>query len=139
MRNLLDGAPKSLQAEVCQRGRAILDAPDLETARLLLNQVLQDLVDKAPNRRRLRTTNGVERLNEEIRRWERVIRIFPNRESALRLLGVLLMEMDEKWTTGHRYLDMREYWVWREAQTPAMERLAWLFLPERGFHTRMWT
>jgi putative transposase len=37
MRNLLDGAPKSLQAEVYQRGRAILDAPDLETARLLLN------------------------------------------------------------------------------------------------------
>jgi putative transposase len=64
------------------------------------------LADKAPNRRRLRTTNGVERLNEEIRRWERVIRILPNRESALRLLGALLMEMNEKWTTGHRYLDM---------------------------------
>lgn len=146
MRNLLDGAPKSLQAEVYQRVRAILDAPDLETARLLLNQVLQDLADKAskamqlleerlddvtavlalPERywRRLRTTNSVERLNEEIRQRERVIRIFPNRESALRLLGALLMEMDEKWTTGHRYLDIREYWAWREAQTSAIKRLA---------------
>ena len=123
-----------------------MDAPDLETARLLLNQVLQDWADKAPKAmpvleegfddvmavlalperywRRLRTTNGVERLNEEIRQRERVIRILPNRESALRLLGALLIEMDEKWTTGHRYLDMREYWVWREAQTSAIKRLA---------------
>ena len=57
-------------------------------------------------RRRLRTTNGVERLNEEIRRRERVIRIFPNEESALRLMGAVLMEIDENWTTGHRYFDM---------------------------------
>ena len=55
-------------------------------------------------RKRLRTTNGMERLNEEIRRRERVIRIFPNRESAVRLIGALLMEIDEKWTSGHRYL-----------------------------------
>ena len=60
-------------------------------------------------RRRCRTTNSVGRLNEEIRRRERVIRIFPNRQSTLRLLGTLLIEMDEKWTTGHRYLDMQDY------------------------------
>ncbi|MEX1336791.1 transposase, partial [Hydrogenibacillus schlegelii] len=47
-------------------------------------------------RRRLRTTNGVERLNEEIRRRERVIRIFPNRESVIRLLGALLMEIADR-------------------------------------------
>ena len=64
-------------------------------------------------RRRLRTTNGVERLNEEIRRCERVIRIFPNRESAVRLLGALLIEQDEAWATGHRYFDMTAYWHWR--------------------------
>ncbi|WP_236018405.1 transposase [Alicyclobacillus suci] len=68
-------------------------------------------------RQRLRTTNGVERLNEEIRRRERVIRIFPNRTSAIRLLGALLMEMDEKWTTGHRYLTMDDYWAWKRTQT----------------------
>jgi len=60
-------------------------------------------------RKRLRTTNGIERLNEEIRRRERVIRIFPNRESVVRLIGALLMEMDEKWSSGKRYLDMTEY------------------------------
>lgn len=48
-------------------------------------------------RKRLRTTNGIERLNEEIRRCERVIRIFPNRESVIRLMHALLTEMDEKW------------------------------------------
>jgi len=40
---------------------------------------------------------NIERLNEEIRKRERVIRIFTNRESVIRLLGALLMEQDEKW------------------------------------------
>ncbi len=60
-------------------------------------------------RRRLRTTNSVERMNEEIRRRERVIRIFPNRASVIRLLGALLMEFDEGWSTGKVYLDMTQY------------------------------
>ena len=51
-------------------------------------------------RKRLRTANGIERLNEEIRRRERVIRIFPHRESVVRMIGALLMEMDEKWSSG---------------------------------------
>jgi putative transposase len=60
-------------------------------------------------RKKLRTTNGVERLNEEIRRRERVIRIFPNEESAIRLLGAVLMEKDEEWTCGRMYMNMEEY------------------------------
>lgn len=64
-------------------------------------------------RKRLRTTNGVERLNQEIRRRERVIRIFPNEESAVRLIGAVLVEIDEVWTTGKRYFDMAEYWEWK--------------------------
>ncbi len=67
-------------------------------------------------RRRLRTTNAVERLIEEIRRRERVIRIFPNRESAIRLIGALLMEIDDKWISGKKYLDMSEYLQWQEEQ-----------------------
>jgi putative transposase len=42
------------------------------------------------------TTNAVELLNEEIRCRERVIRIFPNRDSAVCLIGALLMEFDDK-------------------------------------------
>lgn len=69
-----------------------------------------------PYRKRLRTTNGQERLNEEIRRRERVIRIFPNVESAERLIGALLMEQDDVWSTGRRYFDMTEYWAWKRGR-----------------------
>jgi putative transposase len=62
-------------------------------------------------RKRLRTTNMQERLNEEIRRRERVIRIFPNDESAWRLIGALLAEYNEQWQT-RRYLDMDEFNDW---------------------------
>ncbi len=39
-----------------------------------------------------------------------MIRIFPNEESAIRLIGAVLVEIDEAWTTGKRYFDMTEYW-----------------------------
>ena len=58
----------------------------------------------------MRTTNSIEMLNEEIRRRERVIRIFPNRESAVRLIGALLLEIDNKWAGGRKYLDMADYY-----------------------------
>jgi len=73
-------------------------------------------------RRRLRTTNALERLNEEIRRRERVIRIFPNRESAVRLIGAVLMEIDDKWVAGKKYLDMSEYLQWQEEQKQTNDR-----------------
>ncbi len=47
-------------------------------------------------------------LNEEIRHWERAIRIFPNSESALRLVGNLLAEHNEVWAERHS-LDMDEF------------------------------
>jgi putative transposase len=60
------------------------------------------------HRRRIRTTNGLERLNQEIKRRTRVVRIFPNREACLRLVTALAVEQSEEWVTGRRYLDMRE-------------------------------
>ncbi|WP_020372960.1 IS256 family transposase, partial [Sulfobacillus thermosulfidooxidans] len=72
-------------------------------------------------RQRLRTTNGVERLNAEIRRRERVIRIFPNRESAIRLVGALLLEQHEVWTTGKRYLNLEPYWQAKRSQAATDE------------------
>jgi transposase-like protein len=69
----------------------------------------------------LRTTNAVERLNEEVRRRERVIRIFPSREAVIRLLGALLMEQDEQWSTGCHYFDMADYWHWRTTPSGATE------------------
>jgi putative transposase len=140
-RDVLEATPKSLRSELHEHLRALFEAPDLTTARTLLRQLVATYTDRAskavaaleagfddatavlalpePYRRRLRTTNSLERLNEEIRRRERVIRIFPNRDATVRLLGAVLMEQHEQWTTGHRYLDMTGYWQWRQEHQAA--------------------
>ena len=56
-----------------------------------------------------------ERVNEEIRRRERVIRIFPNDEAALRLIGALLAERNEVWQE-RLYLEMDEFMEWAAAK-----------------------
>ncbi|MGA1199426.1 MAG: transposase, partial [Candidatus Latescibacterota bacterium] len=58
------------------------------------------------HRKRLRTTNSLERLNREIKRRADVIQIFPNDHACERLVGALCMEWTEDWITGRRYLDM---------------------------------
>ena len=63
---------------------------------------------------RLRTTNMIERLIEEVRRREKVIRIFPNTGSAWRLIGAVLAERHEEWSTIRKYLDMAEFRTWKE-------------------------
>jgi putative transposase len=60
------------------------------------------------HRRRIRTTNGLERFNQELKRRTRVVRIFPNPEACLRLVTALAVEQSEEWITGRRYLDMEE-------------------------------
>jgi putative transposase len=129
---MLDRTPKALQSEINEDLRQLYEAVDLESARKIRDQIIQRyeneaskataLLDEAFDditavlalplkyRKRLRTTNGVERLNQEIRRRERVIRIFPNAASVIRLMGALLMEQDEKWQTGRKYFDMQLYY-----------------------------
>ena len=131
-RNMLDHTPKALQPEVKEELRRLYESVDLESARKVRDQIIKTYESKAPKatalldeafdditavlalplkyRKRLRTTNGVERLNQEIRRRERVIRIFPNSASVIRLMGALLMEHDEKWQTGRKYFDMALYY-----------------------------
>jgi putative transposase len=58
----------------------------------------------ASHRRLLRTTNGVERVNKEIKRRTRVAGLFPNEASCLRLVSAILMEISEDWQTGKCYL-----------------------------------
>jgi putative transposase len=50
----------------------------------------------------------LERFNQELKRRTRVVRIFPNRGSCLRLVSALAVEQSEEWLTGRRYLDMSE-------------------------------
>jgi putative transposase len=131
-RNMLDHAPKALQPEIKEDLGRLYESVDLESARKVRDQIITKYEARAPKatslldeafdditavlalpfryRKRLRTTNGVERLNEEIRRRERVIRIFPNEASVIRLMGALLMEQDEKWQTGRKYFDMELYY-----------------------------
>jgi putative transposase len=55
-------------------------------------------------RRVLRTTNGLERVNQEIRRRTRVVGIFPNDGACLRLVSAIAMEISEEWESGKAYL-----------------------------------
>lgn len=143
-KNVIDSTPKSLQPEIKEDLRNLYDAIDIESARKYRDLMFAKYEAKAPKavaildegfddvtavlslplyyRKRLRTTNGVERLNQEIRRRERVIRIFPNEASVIRLMGALLMEQDEKWQTGRKYLDMALYY--REQDETANKEVA---------------
>jgi transposase-like protein len=59
-------------------------------------------------RRHLRTTNGLERVNTEIKRRTCVAALFPNEESILRLVSALLMEISEEWEAGRVYIANEE-------------------------------
>jgi len=118
-----------LRKEVAQRIRSIFNAPDKAEAQRLLNQAVERWKKEAPkladwaeanlpegfavfdypsgHRTRLRTTNGLERINREIKRRTRVASIFPNAASCLRLVSALLAECDEDWMTAKIYLTMK--------------------------------
>jgi transposase-like protein len=137
-RNVTDRAPKRHHDALHRGLDRILDAHDPDEAREEFRRLCSELEGKADRalealeagledaiqvlvlplkyRRRLKSTNMLERLIEEVRRRERVIRIFPNERSAWRLLGALLAEQHEVWSTGRKWLDMETYWEWKAAQ-----------------------
>jgi putative transposase len=59
-----------------------------------------------PHRRRLRTSNAIERVNQELKRRTRVASLFPNEASLLRLVTALLCEISNEWATSKVYLNM---------------------------------
>jgi putative transposase len=59
------------------------------------------------HQRRMRTTNSLERLHEELNRRTRVARLFPNEAALLRLVSAIEMEISEDWLAGKRYLNMK--------------------------------
>jgi putative transposase len=86
-----------------------------------IEECLACLAFPESHRRRIRTTNGLERLNQEIKRRTRVVRIFPNSEACLRLVSALAVEQSEEWVTGRRYLDMSELEEQRHAKGDSEE------------------
>jgi len=137
MRNLLGHSPARLKSDVAAAAKLVFQATDMIEARRRLAEFVERFGKSAPKvvacmedgfedamavmslpekyRKKLRTTNMPERNNEEVRRRERVIRIFPNDESALRLIGALLAERNEVWQE-RKYLDMAEFREWQAAQ-----------------------
>jgi transposase-like protein len=89
-----------------------------------VEECLSCLAFPESHRRRIRTTNGQERLNQEIKRRTRVVRIFPNQESCLRLMTALCVEQSEEWVTGRRYLDIGELDEQRREEREEVEGVA---------------
>ena len=117
--------------------RDITDAPTIDKARKLQRKAAEGFSERYPDvarmvdeegeemlavyalppghRRRMRSTNMLERWFEEIRRRTKVIRIFPNRASCIRLVGTHCIEANEEWL-GRRYLNMEREEVERELE-----------------------
>ena len=137
LRNVLGHCSRRVRAEVAEAAKLVLQAPSMDEARRRMQDFADQFGKRAPKavaclqegfedamavmslpakyRKRLRTTNMMERQNREIRRRERVIGIFPNDDSAHRLIGALLAETNEQWLS-RRYLDMDEFKDWRAEQ-----------------------
>lgn len=117
-----------MRKQVARDIRSVFNAPNREEADRLLERIVERYRESAPklaewmevnipegltvfelpepHRRRLRTSNVVERINREIKRRTRVATLFPNEASLLRLVSAIVVEISEEWETGRKYLDM---------------------------------
>ena len=131
LQNAMAYVPKlDMRKEAAADIRTILDAPDRNEALRRKDQVVQKYQKTAPklaawldanvadslavfdlpaaHRKRLRTSNLLERINKEIKRRTRVATLFPNEASLLRLASAVLAEIDEEWQSAKVYLTMEE-------------------------------
>jgi transposase-like protein len=120
---------KEMQTQVADDIRSVFNAPDRATADAYLAKIVQKYEKSASRlstwmatniqegltvfsfpgafRTLLRTNNCVERLHREVRRRARVVSIFPNQASCLRLVSAVLSEISEEWLTGRTYLNFQ--------------------------------
>jgi transposase-like protein len=128
-RNAMAYVPKvAMRKQVAADIRDIFDSPDHQEAQNRLNRYVEKYGQSAPklaewmeqnipegftvfilpaeHRKYMRTTNMLERLNEEIKRRTRVAQVFPNEASLLRLVGSILLETNEEWQTAKRCFNM---------------------------------
>jgi len=116
---------RHMRFEVAADIRSMFNAPDRKTAEEYLQAAIQKYAVTAQklsawmeenlsegftvfdfpldHLRTIRTTNSLERINKEIRRRTRVVGVFPNETSCLRLVSAILMEISEEWQIGKRY------------------------------------
>ena len=127
-----------MRSDVAADLRAIFDAPDRPEADRRLEMTIRKYEKSAPklatwlsanvpegltvfalpaaHRRRLRTSNLLERLNKEIKRRTRVATLFPNEAALLRLVSAVLMEISEEWETEKIYLRMENSGVFTQQE-----------------------
>lgn len=119
-----------MKATVAADIRSVFNALDRATAEQRLKEVVARYQSSAPklaawmeanlpegltvfslpeaHRRLLRTTNGLERVNKEVKRRTRVATLFPSEASCLRLVSAVLMEISDEWEAGKAYLSFKE-------------------------------
>ncbi|RLB77082.1 MAG: IS256 family transposase [Deltaproteobacteria bacterium] len=131
LRNSFAYVPRTaMRKEVANDINNVLVAPDLETAKYLLDRYIEKysktasklaqwMEDNIPDgfavfglekryRSKMRSTNMIERTNREIKRRTRVCSLFPNEESLLRLVSAVLMEISEEWESGKKYMNLNK-------------------------------
>lgn len=128
LRNALDHLPRKANDDCLQELRWIFDRRDMAEARQDLASWLVKWQSKyaklcdwvegnieetlsfyrlpLAHHKHMKSTNMLERVNEELKRRTHVVRIFPNEESCLRLVRALAMEQHENWIEATRYLNM---------------------------------
>jgi transposase-like protein len=128
LRNALDYLPRKADDDCLQELRWLYDRHDIQEAQRDLAAWISKWQGKYPklvdwvesnitetltfyrlpraHHKHLKSTNMLERLNEEIKRRTRVVRIFPNVDSCLRLIRALCVETHETWLEDNRYLNM---------------------------------
>lgn len=128
LRNALDHLPRKADDDCLQELRWIYDRRNLKEAQAdltawlkrwqqryakltnwaeeTIGQTLTFYMLPRQHHKHLKSTNMLERLNEEIKRRTRVVRIFPNAASCLRLIRALCAETHEAWLEDNRYINM---------------------------------
>lgn len=128
LRNALDYLPRKKDDDCLTELRRLYDRRNIAEARTDLAQWLKKWEGRYPklcswveenieetftfyrwppaHHKHLKSTNMLERLNQELKRRTHVIRIFPNEASCLRLIRALAVEIHEDWIEQHRYLNM---------------------------------
>ena len=142
LRNALDYLPRKADDDCMQELRWLYDRRDIGEARRDLAAWLLRWQKKYPrlcnwveenieqtltfyrlpraHHKHLKSTNLLERLNEEFKRRTHIVRIFPNEASCLRLIRALAVEVHENWLEAPRYLNME---LWREHKKEQMRRI----------------